>query len=350
MLIWICFYCYILSLAWLYSYAGFNGHIKGILFLIILVSLIYFSGFRDGLGQDYDAYVEVIQSGVRNYQGIEPGYTYLSKLVMDNNFTPVLFFLIFSILTLVPLLLVYRQSNNLYLTIIMFISVPIMFFNSFNIVRQYAAAAIMLYAVITPFLQNKIKWLTCTMVAASFHISVLFVMPIFFLIHLKLTKKAVVILLLGFYIVSHIIQNGLIDVNGLVPEIYSHYDLTQEESSGSGFLSLLMIIFMIYVNQSRINSDEIDLQNRLFNMSVICCCIYLMIPAIFFFYRLSIYFVVALPIVAAMPLKKSSDRSIYAFVMSCSLVMLFLYFLISASGNEKILPTDVKAIGAVFRG
>lgn len=107
---------------------------------------------------------------------------------------------------------------------------------------------------------------------------------------------------------------------------------------------------MIYVNQSRINSDEIDLQNRLFNMSVICCCIYLMIPAIFFFYRLSIYFVVALPIVAAMPLKKSSDRSIYAFVMSCSLVMLFLYFLISASGNEKILPTDVKAIGAVFRG
>lgn len=348
MIIWLYLYSTALALSWLYVRTNYEASLKNTIFFFNAFVLIYFSGFRDGLGQDYDAYVEVIKSGVRDYGIVEPGYTFLADLVTHLGAEPELFFLIFSVLTLLPLLLVYRKSNNFFLATAVLISIPVLYFNSFNIIRQYAAAAIMLYAVSAPFLENKVRWLICFLLAVSLHISVLFVLPLYLILHLRLSKRFVVFLILVFYAVSLLMQNGLINSLILIPELYSHYGEPGNANLGSGFLTLLIFILLIYVNYVRDVDGLSDFQNRMFNMGVMCLCTYIMIPALFYAHRIAIFFIVALPVVVTIPCAPFRKFGVYKFILVVALSAIFLYFLISSTGNEKVLPSTLKTIKDLF--
>lgn len=348
MTIWLYFYFSALALSYLHDRANYKAGLRYALFSIITLGFIYFSGFRDGLGQDYDAYVEIISNGIREYGLVEPGYTFVADLVRSLDLRQILFFLIMSVLTLIPLFLVYRKSNDFFITTAMFISIPVLFFNSFNIVRQYAAAAIMLYAVSVPFVENKTKWLICFLLAVSLHISVVFVLPLFLILHHRMSKRFVVFLVLGFCAISILMRNGFISIGIIIPEIYSHYADPGGAELGGGLFTYLIFALLIYINSARDVDGASEFQNRMFNMGVICLCMYIMIPAFYFIYRLAIYFLVALPIVVAIPCIPLGRFGVYKSIVMIVLIAIFLFFLISSAGNEKVLPSTVKTIGDLF--
>jgi EpsG family len=342
MIYWIVLYVCVLSMAGLYQYENCSRNLKILIFVTILFQLIYFSAFRDGLGQDYDGYADVVKSGIREFSISEPGYTLIADWVYKEKLSIIVFFLFFSIITVTPQILVYRTSRDFFISVIVFVSLPILYFNSFNIVRQYAAASILLCVLQWPMSQNKLKYIIAILLASSFHVSALFAAPFYLLLDFKFSKKPIILFIVICFLLNELVISNVISLPNLIPDVYFHYSEDESKSEGGNTLTYIFIFLLSYLISVRESLILNRLENKLFNMFVLCVGIYLLIPSFFYMYRFAIYFIVAIPMVVALPVKH--DKSgIYRFTIAIISIIIFVYFLESSLGNDKVLPVGIKS-------
>jgi hypothetical protein len=147
------------------------------------VALALFAGLRKDVGTDYQSYATTfndIKVGA-NLTDFEPLNMLLVDLVHSVGGGNGLIFLCYSIVTLSGV--VYfskRMSSSKELSVFVFMTVSIFYFSTFNLVRQWAAISMMLFAI-PCLVDRKYLRMTALIVAAClFHLSalVLVVMPL----------------------------------------------------------------------------------------------------------------------------------------------------------------------------
>lgn len=184
MLIWFIFFLITYIFIYKYNQAS-NDKNKNIWFISILFVLIYFAAFRDGLGMDYTAYKSYCErdvSRVADWWMIEPLAAVIQSFCYNTDFSAVIFFLITSIIIYTCCLWVYRKLDNAYLAMFTFVTYTNLYSSSFNLVRQFVAASIILLGTYLFIIKSRVPlYFLFVLAAFFFHKSAAIFIFIYFL-------------------------------------------------------------------------------------------------------------------------------------------------------------------------
>lgn len=331
-------FCLVVSITFI---SFLSDTIKDVRFKCIcssLVILIYgsFAMFRFGIGQDYDGYISVINEIGRTYSFFEPGYTLIVKTVKNLELHHVYFFGFFGFLTAFLMNLVSKPLKNTVSYNVVYLCVPMLYFNSLNLVRQYFAAAIFLYA--TKYISSKksITFTVLVLFASAFHFSALFLLPFYFLLSYNFQRKDYVLIVLLSYILGSVI---ILPLDFLILSLSDYYAANysgETTSTNNNYFSLLLaLVFLIIVCFSRQRLEGYNLVAM--NMFLMLTVFYLFIPSFYYLYRFAIYFLVCLPLVITIFLSNG-----YLHLIQKALLLLFVFmfcnFLLEGIDNKKIVP------------
>lgn len=144
---------------------------KKVFLVLLIISLTYFSAFRDGLGMDYTGYKYMCENqwlDVKAWWLTEPLASALESFCLNTNFSAVIFFLVTSAIVCSFSLYVYSKFPNFYLAAFVFITYTNLYLATFNIVRQSVAAAIILLGTYLFILKKRSPLFLCFVILAFF--------------------------------------------------------------------------------------------------------------------------------------------------------------------------------------
>lgn len=160
--------------------------------------LVMIAGLRYQVGTDYSQYVNnYLYLYTQTRRGIfeQPAVTLiarLAQLIYDDYGT---WFFLMSCLTVIPVMTFIGKRNNARNLCVLFYILLGFWHFSFNLVKQSVAATILLcgYNYIR---DRKFKnWLIICLVAATFHISAIIMIPIYFIINTNIKRKSIITIL-----------------------------------------------------------------------------------------------------------------------------------------------------------
>ena len=230
---------------------------------LVILSLALPAGLRDSsVGKDTWAYIRAFQSASAGYQGelfytyYENGFSLLIKILIMILKEPYYVNLFISILTNILIIkTLWTFRNNLSFSFSIFLYYTLYYFETYNILRQYLAIAIIFFG--TKFLLDKkyVIFLAFVLLASSIHrsaiIGILYI-PIDILIKKKLLYRHKILIL--FFILSFaFFHNYVLDAIGL-KSVFNKYITYYIHKSGInvnlGFffvVRLAIIFFSLYV-------------------------------------------------------------------------------------------------------
>lgn len=240
---------------------GKHTKLKKILFVVIcFVQLYLLSAFRYGIGADYKMYadgffsmaVDVSNNGFNlttGYEDWEIGFIILNKFIALFTARSYVFFIVSSLLTLVgPAYLIIRYSINPFVSVFLYVNLYL-FYLDLNFVRQAIAMSILCFAY--GFLKDKKFWrfLLIVAVAACFHLTVVYMIPVFFVCLLKVNTRTLMLYLFGllFY---YILSDGLLNI--VLANFHNEYSDSIFIENGVfayyAFYPLLICVAMIFIS------------------------------------------------------------------------------------------------------
>lgn len=344
MIFWIMLWASTFLSLFLYSYPNLNKDSKSLFVFTTATFLTYFSAFRFGLGQDYEGYNDVIQQNSRTYNVIEPGYTFLVKFINSYGFSEVMFFLILAIITNFLIVYTFSRFKNFQLMIIVYMSFSVLYFNTFNLVRQYCAAAIVFFGF--RFIEKRqfLNYIIFIFFAALFHVSAFFCILIYFIWNLRISKFLMVFTALLTLFFGSILSNQLNYIANNLSTILNIYVIYIGDETSYQPFGLLTIFFnfLLFWTLYNLKNHEIKpIDNFILSGFFILTVIYNLIPGLFYLQRLAVYFLLFFPLVLSVPTYKS--RVLKYFIIITSAVF-FLYFITSNLSNVKVIPSGMKTI------
>lgn len=197
--------------------------LKKILYVCIcFIQLYLISAVREGVGSDFDMYTSGFFSMVvdtsrfgffesLSYKDWEIGYIFICKLIGLFTADYKIFIMIISIFPLIgPAYLIARYSKNAFVSMFLYVNLYL-FYMDMNFIRQAIAMSIMCFAY--SFIVEKKFWrfLLVTVIAALFHLTVLYMIPVFIMCILKVNTRKLLLYLFGllFY---YILSDGLLNI------------------------------------------------------------------------------------------------------------------------------------------
>ena len=268
----ILFYCLpLFGVAWLAgNYKSNNGVVFKII-LILFVSII--SVFTAPVAVDHNNYTNMYASfkyyslkdiglsfiGNSRIQQVESGYMCLNWIVSHLGLTEPFFFLITALLTNTAIVFyVYKHRLPVFSFLYLFVG-GLLLINEQNLVRQFLAASIFLYALLC--LENheikhkRIKYILLILLATLFHTSAIILIPFVFFgndsCEFTLRKschgdKIAKVVMSGIYIFSLLsIVFPVLAQKMVFLSLFSYYDNYQHKESGIG-MSMPIIYFVFY--------------------------------------------------------------------------------------------------------
>ncbi len=164
--------------------------VKGLYSMAIITPLWFVMGFRYNIGADYKNYEKIFLYAVHDKKRylVELGYYYLNRIAGLFSENPQIIFLLTAFLIILFMLKgIERNNGSMYYGILGCMGLGYYFY-AMNIQRQYVAIMIMLYAFY--FLEEKRlrEYMICVVIAASFHVSAIVWIPVYFAINYIPTK------------------------------------------------------------------------------------------------------------------------------------------------------------------
>jgi len=208
--------------------------------IILFFSLWLISGFRVA-GTDYIAYrnyFEIIDAYSLSFPLYERGYYLLNKLISicTDNYQYV--FIITSFITIYLISTTLKKySVSYFFSLFLFVSLYF-YYNSFNLVRQYIAIAIVFYSLKYILNKNFKRFLIGTLVASLFHTTALVILPFYWLARLKIDNFVYFILPFITFGVSFFTPT----IVKLISFIYPKFDAyVNYNSEGASSYSIIII-------------------------------------------------------------------------------------------------------------
>ncbi len=227
----------------------------------IFLILFLLSACRLNVGNDYAKYVEFMHLvNCDAYVPTEIGFNLLVKLIYGlsgyENF--LLVFAFYSFVTVLFFLLaMYEQSDEFGLTFFLFMTLGY-YFQTFSTVRYYLALALALYSMKFVLRRQWGRFVVLVALGATFHKSLLVVIPLYFLASLS-WKKWQLAMAAAFCTTFLFLQDFYLK---LVVFLYPTYEDTEYLEGGTSYISILRCVAVlafagiVYLMRCRENSDR----------------------------------------------------------------------------------------------
>lgn len=177
------------------------------LLIAAVLPLVFTAGFRYEIGTDFNAYYKADQIfGGHVWEKIktlhEPGISILVEIV--NLFTKdgAAYILVFSFLTIFPTTYVLLRRSDNYTVILLLYVFTGCWHGSFNGVRQYLAATVIMLGHRYILDKKFVKYAITVFIAYCFHSSAIFMIALYFVMRGKINFRNITLLAIGTLIVS----------------------------------------------------------------------------------------------------------------------------------------------------
>lgn len=305
-----------------------------LLFVIGLLPIALFAGFRYKIGIDFIAYWEIYLHA--NDYLTEPGHRLVCKVLSEIGFGPQMHYLLYSLFTVIficKLLSSYMPKYSVLICLFFFVGD---FFASLNIMRQYIALVFFLYAIRYVKTHSLYKYCLFILLGAAFHYSVIFLFPFYWLLKLRLPPMRLFLFLGIFLVLSYMLPAKSLFVH--IPKYGEYIAMAVNESAGlgMGFISRLFILCFLLIFRDRIlhkNSDNIIVINGCFYS----ICLALLFKDFIVFLRLAYYFQIFFPVAICILLDIVTKKS---RMLLFPIVIAYAFLLLDTACTEdaKMLP------------
>lgn len=334
-----------------------SGTVKSeslVLFLMVAI-LVYFAGFRDGLGVDYTAYqfyCETPSSLSSLWFLDEPIMKALYDFCFRTRFSAVIFFLLTSLAIYGIIVHVYSLDENFLLLFFFFLFCLDYFMTSLTLPRQFVVSAIFLLG--GQYLLKEKRWTFFFLMIVSFliHRSSIVLLPVLFI------KKddyhpGIIALLIVFSIVLPISRLLSFGVVGSIFElldysVYMDYDVDSVNKFSTYNMLMHLLFLPLLLNKKRImhlpNKEKYIFSIKM--MATYLICNNISANNIPIFYRMSFYFIPFVPI-ALSALTKLFDARIARFVILLPVLFLLCFQLINFSNNRLYVPNKILPLNSI---
>lgn len=316
----------------------------------VFTILTILAALRLEVGNDYGTYVttchEIFQHG---YVVTEPGYNLAVRILytLSGKEDYLLMFGVFgAAIVAVFLKCIYDQSDSFALGFFLFMTLGI-YFRSFNTVRYYFALGLTLFSlryVVKLGWQNVLKFLALILVAATFHKSVLVVIPMYALCRLP-WKKWMIVLLGVFGVCAFLLRDKIME---LALILYPSYKGTEYIEGNGGIMDnapmilrcVLVLILCVVCYKEAIACRE---DNKLYaRMSILAIVMYISCSFLPLISRFGYYLVTAQILLVPNIICSITDerkRGRVKTVVIIVAVLYFGYFLMTADApGVRVLP------------
>lgn len=235
---------------------GFNLQGFTLAFFIIFI----LSALRFDVGYDYSMYYELIVGNIKWYTDQINRIEFLPRqLIIFSNFInfPQFFFIITSFLIIFFFYKgIKENSEDKWISTLIFVCFPLFYFMSLSIVRQYVAVAILFYSF--KYIKQRQIWRYLAVVTLCFfiHKSFILALPLYFFYGNFVNKK----IILAIFILSFFSSDLLAFVIQLFSERYSIY-FTRISGDGGNLMLLafqvigLLLLPLVYNFRDRNDKD-----------------------------------------------------------------------------------------------
>lgn len=274
---------------------------------LLLLTLVV--AIRYDVGTDWNTYNELFTSYQKlngfspDTLGLEPGYYLVNKLVIWLGGSSAL---VFGLLAFIAWYFIFKSvPYHLTPILVFFLFVDEYFFISLNLVRQFTALGVFVFSVKFIVQRKFFKYLASLLIASTFHLSVLVLVPFYFLPFNKLYNRNIWIVL---YAVSLFLANipalielfviGFVRMADLFPVlgIYTRYILNSKFENfrldiGLGYLFRVLIsLAVLFASKEVINREpKTKVYYTLFFIGLLIYNLFYMAPLIV---RINHYFII----------------------------------------------------------
>lgn len=306
--------------------------------VILTLALVLISSFRYGMGTDYFTYEEIYNShgqGNHVWLNLEPLFILLMSALKEISEDSRVFFISTSLIFgLFMCLGWFRYSKSPFISIFVFLGF-FYYFNSFNIIRQSLAMAIV-FLFATKYLTSGefSKYLIVIIISAMMHYSAIVMIPLYFICR-KVYPSYFYLFLTIFFVFIYFLYSPIMNFISLVLPNYSIY---QDYRSGSANLvlcvSLFFIAFSIYYKNSLLKLGSVSVISM--NMVFFSLPFLVLSNHNIIFYRVflypGMYFMILIPSVVYL-FKVNDQRLVFSsFVITVMSVMVAYGLFMNVSG------------------
>ncbi|MEK5079742.1 EpsG family protein [Solibacillus sp. FSL W7-1436] len=301
--------------------------------------LFIFSAFRYDVGWDYWAYYNTIKNDY--VTNIISRNEYLTIFLVDLSkfigITNIYFFINSLILMICIYLVIVKYSNNKWMSLIVFVTFPLFYLNSFSVIRIFTAIAITFYAF-KYIMENKFwKYIFFVYIASLFHQTALIAILFYFIKYIKVKRSWVLFLVFISPFMGVILENI---VNLYFPE-YSVY--LNETDSIEGTKAILVFLLMgilgfIYWDKLVYKDFSMEVMLKIFYFSLFIYIVFLENGTIGHRFSLygTIFFILILP--KFMSLIKKDEQFTLNLIIYPVFILFYIYIIYT--GAVTYLPYD----------
>jgi transmembrane protein EpsG len=272
-----------------------------LLCILLVLVLGLFSGLRYDVGRDYLAYLDTVAHGT--YADIavtgetyELGYVAIAASIFGAGISPYSLFFVFGFLISGFLVVgITKKSTNAWFSFFLFFTDGFIL-SSFNIMRQFLAVTIFLVAVNAVCNKKIVQYFLLIIIATLIHRSAIFLLPMYFLLQIRVGRKIGLILLLCSIVLGRVIQNLPIGILFAMLGNYGHYsDLVKQQLSSDisivAFLKMIIIV-LTYVSIDMKSAAFKEIR-PFFNCFFLYTCVTMVFSKAWIIMRFTEYFKIA---------------------------------------------------------
>lgn len=326
--------------------------------VLALFLLTFVVAIRHDVGTDWNTYNELftsykrVQGGALDTLGMEPGYYFVNQIVVWIGGGSGL---VFGILAFLAWYFIFKSvPYHLLPILVFFLFVDEYFFISLNLVRQFTALGIFVFAVKFIVRRRILEYFLALLIASTFHLSILVLIPLYFLPYDRLYNRNV---WLGLYLISLSLANvqslielfvmGFVRIADLIPVlgIYTRYILNAKFENfrleiGLGYLFRVLIsIAILYASKFVVKMEpKTKVYYTLFFIGLLVYNLFYMAPLIV---RINHYFIIFRSFVLTFTvwyLWKSNSRKWWFWLSGLIIMYLALFLFAISNGSHGSSP------------
>lgn len=341
---------YLLLLSYIVLYTYFvrpkEMRLHHFVFLIspVIILLIMVLGLQKGVGTDYQSYYQM-GAGVHSMYYLQNRSEFLFVILarfVQKLGVPQLLFLFVGVVQMTFLMLIVRDVNRINLKLhqffYLYFTLSLAFFNQFNLIRQYIAVYIVVYALLKLMQNRVLPFIILVVVASLFHSSAIFFLAFILLRRLlerRYSPLVVTITLMFLMILSTLNLNNLwfklLSFTKYANYITSNY---MGRMAFRGVLTKLPKLAIVIFAANSIKTGELDeKRNWLLNMSYLSCAVLIMSFSASVVWRFYQYFDLFLVFPVMFLFEDKSKNKINAFIWLALLFMLIVKIVLFPEGE-----------------
>lgn len=310
---------------------------------ITFLSLFLISALRSGVGADFENY-ETIFNNIDYFTAdrIEPGFLWINKFLSYLGFPAQSIFVVMAFIVAYFVVLASRKVRRPEQLVLAYCL--LFYLDSLNIIRQAAATAILLYAILCLIDRENKRFLLFVLLATSLHYSAILFLPIIFVNNIKFDKKMLLLtVLLTIVFIRISVIEILINSSVLSGTKYNFYLGSTIYNFESGFWSTVLfllryiVLFVAFLIPRRYYPQNLQ---RFRNITLILNVLLLLSIAVYFkfyiFHRFVSLFSVSL-ILSMVLVSQAKIRWRQPLILLCVIVPL-IFFENDIRVFEKSLP------------